>query len=38
MMSKKNLTCIDLFAGAGWLSEGFIRKWFIPFAHSEMDR
>jgi DNA (cytosine-5)-methyltransferase 1 len=37
MMSKKNLTYMDLFAGDGGLSEGFIRQWFIPFAHSEMD-
>jgi len=32
------LTYIDLFAGAGGLSEGFIRKGFLPVAHVEMDK
>ena len=32
------LTYIDLFAGAGGLSEGFVRKGFIPVAHVEMDQ
>jgi DNA (cytosine-5)-methyltransferase 1 len=29
---------IDLFAGAGGLSEGFIRKGFNPIAHVEMNK
>src|SRR5688572_6792438 len=28
---------IDLFAGAGGLSEGFVRESFRPAAHVEMD-
>jgi len=31
-------TFIDLFAGTGGLSEGFVRKGFIPAAHVEMDK
>ncbi|MBO9633501.1 MAG: DNA (cytosine-5-)-methyltransferase [Chitinophagaceae bacterium] len=29
---------IDLFAGAGGLSEGFIKEGFTPVAHVEMDK
>lgn len=32
------LTYIDIFAGAGGLSEGFMRNGYIPVAHVEMKR
>ena len=33
-----SLSYIDVFAGAGGLSEGFIRAGFEPVAHVEMDK
>ncbi|MEO9257138.1 MAG: DNA cytosine methyltransferase [Crocinitomicaceae bacterium] len=36
-MSNK-ITFIDLFAGCGGLSEGFIRSGFYPIAHVEMNK
>lgn len=37
MITKKQLSFIDLFAGAGGLSEGFIQGGFTPVAHVEMN-
>lgn len=34
----KEYTFIDLFAGAGGLSEGFIRSGYTPIAHVEMNK
>lgn len=36
-MNCENYNFIDLFAGAGGLSEGFISAGFTPIAHVEMD-
>ena len=38
-MNKENIyTIVDLFAGAGGLSEGFVQAGFMPIAHVEMDK
>jgi len=36
MARRETLTYIDLFAGAGGLSEGFLKSGFAPVAHVEM--
>lgn len=38
IIKKRIYTIIDLFAGAGGLSEGFVQAGFNPIAHVEMDK
>ena len=38
MLRKRKYNIIDLFAGAGGLSEGFVQAGFNPIAHVEMDK
>ena len=38
MPRKRKYNIIDVFAGAGGLSEGFVQAGFNPIAHVEMDK
>ena len=35
---RQQMNFVDLFSGAGGLSEGFIREGFNPIAHVEIDK
>ena len=36
--NSSEFTFLDLFAGAGGLSEGFLQAGFLPIAHVEADK
>lgn len=38
LKGRNKMNFIDLFAGAGGLSEGFIKNNFTPLAHVEIDK
>ena len=38
MLKSSNIKYIDLFSGAGGLSEGFLQEGFEPIAHVELDK